>query len=161
ARARAGGRRGDGQRPTDDPDRAKGGSALLGGLGGPGHHAGGTRPGLSGQPKASPDPALGGRGFACARNGGKGSEQRGARPMIWLTWQQHGLMVFVGGLVLVLLVPFLIITGLVMIQESHAALACPPPDTINDCMRGFATLVRDSPVLPVLSSLPLLIGAFI
>ena len=81
--------------------------------------------------------------------------------MIWLTWQQHRLMVFVGGLVLVLLVPFLIITGLVVIQESHAALACPPPDTTNICLSGFAFLVRASPVLPALSSLPLLVGAFI
>lgn len=81
--------------------------------------------------------------------------------MIWLTWQQHRLMVFVGGLVLVLLIPFLIITGLLVIQESQAAIACTPPDTINDCMRGFATLVSTSPVLPALSSLPLLVGAFI
>ena len=81
--------------------------------------------------------------------------------MIWLIWQQHRLMVFVGGLVLVLLIPFLIITGLVVIQESHAAIACPPPDTTNDCLRGFAFLVSTSPVLPALSSLPLLVGAFI
>jgi hypothetical protein len=81
--------------------------------------------------------------------------------MIWLTWQQHRLMVFVGGLVLVLLVPFLIITGLAVIQESHAAIACPPPDTTNLCLSGFAILVRASPVLPALSSLPLLVGAFI
>lgn len=81
--------------------------------------------------------------------------------MIWLTWQQHRLMVFVGGLVLVLLIPFLIITGLVVIQESHAAIVCSPPDTTNLCLSGFAFLVRASPVLPVLSSLPLLVGAFI
>jgi hypothetical protein len=81
--------------------------------------------------------------------------------MIWLTWQQHRLMVFVGGLVLVLLIPFLIITGLVVIQESHAAMACLPPDTTNLCLSGFAFLVRASPVLPALSSLPLLVGAFI
>jgi hypothetical protein len=80
--------------------------------------------------------------------------------MIWLTWQQHRLMVFVGGLVLVLLIPFLIITGLAVIQESHAAMAC-PPDTTNICLNGFAFLVRTSPVLPALSSLPLLVGAFI
>jgi hypothetical protein len=70
-------------------------------------------------------------------------------------------MVFVGGLVLVLLVPFLIITGLDVIQEAHAAIACPPPDTTNICLRRFAILVRTSPVLPALSSLPLLIGVFI
>jgi ABC-type transport system involved in multi-copper enzyme maturation permease subunit len=81
--------------------------------------------------------------------------------MIWLTWQQHRLMVFVGGLVLVLLVPFLIITGLNVIQEAHAAIACPPPDTSNDCLRGFFFLVSTSPVLPALSSLPLLLGAFV
>lgn len=81
--------------------------------------------------------------------------------MIWLTWQQHRLMVFVGGLVLVLLIPFLIITGLVVIQESHAALVCPPPGTIDLCRSGFALLVRDLPVIPALSSLPLLVGAFI
>lgn len=81
--------------------------------------------------------------------------------MIWLTWQQHRLMVFVGGLVLVLLIPLLIITGLVVIQESQAAIACPPPGTTNLCLSGFAFLVRASPVLPTLSSLPLLVGAFI
>ncbi len=51
--------------------------------------------------------------------------------MIWLTWQQHRFMVLVGGLVLVLLVPFLIITGLAVSQEVQAAIACPPPDTTN------------------------------
>lgn len=82
--------------------------------------------------------------------------------MIWLTWQQHRLMVFVGGLVLVLLIPFLISTGLAVIQESHAALACPPPpQDPNACLREFALLVSASPVIPVLSSLPLLVGAFI
>lgn len=82
--------------------------------------------------------------------------------MIWLTWQQHRLMVFVGGLVLVLLIPFLISTGLAVIQESHAALACPPPpQDPNACLREFAFLVSASPVLPALSSLPLLVGAFI
>jgi hypothetical protein len=81
--------------------------------------------------------------------------------MIWLTWQQHRLMVFVGGLALVLLVPFLIITGLAVSQAAHAAVACPPPATTNDCLRDFHSLISMSPVLPVLSSLPLLIGAFI
>jgi ABC-type transport system involved in multi-copper enzyme maturation permease subunit len=55
----------------------------------------------------------------------------------------------------------LIVTGLDVIQEAHAAIACPPPDTTTICLSGFATLVRESPVLPVLSSLPLLLGAFI
>jgi hypothetical protein len=81
--------------------------------------------------------------------------------MIWLTWQQHRLMVLVGGLVLVLLVPFLIMTGLDVIQEAHAAIACPPPATTNSCLSDLAALIRESPVLPVLASLPLLVGAFI
>ena len=82
--------------------------------------------------------------------------------MIWLTWQQHRLMVVVGGLVLVLLVPFLIMTGLDVSQEARAAIACvPPPDDTYLCLRTFATLVRESPVPLVLSSLPLLVGAFI
>jgi hypothetical protein len=82
--------------------------------------------------------------------------------MIWLTWQQHRFMVVVGGLILVLLVPFLIITGLMVSQEARAAIACvPPPDDTYLCLRTFATLVRESPVPLVLSSLPLLLGAFI
>src|SRR5215831_13223782 len=81
--------------------------------------------------------------------------------MIWLTWQQHRFLVLVGGLVLVLLVPFLIMTGLEVSQEAQAAIACPPPTPTNICLSGFATLVRESPALPVLASLPLLLGAFI
>jgi hypothetical protein len=81
--------------------------------------------------------------------------------MIWLTWQQHRLMVFVGGLVLVLLVPFLISTGLEVNQEAQATLACPPPATALDCLRDLRALIAMSPVLPVLASLPLLVGAFI
>jgi hypothetical protein len=82
--------------------------------------------------------------------------------MIWLTWQQHRFMVVVGGLILVLLVPFLIMTGLDVSQAARAAIACvPPPDDPNDCLRTFDTLVQESPVPLVLSSLPLLVGAFI
>ena len=82
--------------------------------------------------------------------------------MIWLTWQQHRFVVFVGGLALVLLVPFLIMTGLDVSQEARAAIACvPPPDDTYLCLRTFDDLVRVSPVPLVLSSLPLLVGAFI
>jgi hypothetical protein len=81
--------------------------------------------------------------------------------MMWLTWQQHRLMVVVGGLVVVLLVPLLIITGLDVIQEAHAAIACPSPASPNDCLRDLHALIAMSPILPVLSSLPLLVGAFI
>jgi hypothetical protein len=81
--------------------------------------------------------------------------------MIWLTWQQHRLMVLVEGLVLVLLVPFLIMTGHMVSQEVQATLACPPPATPMDCLRDLRALIVISPVLPVLSSLPLLLGAFI
>jgi hypothetical protein len=81
--------------------------------------------------------------------------------MIWLTWQQHRLMVLVGGLVLVLLVPFLIMTGLEVSRAAQAALACPPPTPTNICLSAFATLIRESLALPVLASLPLLLGVFI
>src|SRR5262249_24464833 len=81
--------------------------------------------------------------------------------MIWLTWQQNRFTVLVGGLVLVLLVPFLIMTWLEVSQRGRAALECPPPTPTTICLRGFAPLVRESPALPVLASLPLLLGAFI
>ena len=82
--------------------------------------------------------------------------------MIWHPGQQHRFMVFVGGLDMILLVPFLIMTGLDVSQEARAAIACvPPPDDTNLCLRTFETLVHESPVPLVLSSLPLLVGAFI
>jgi len=52
-------------------------------------------------------------------------------------------------------------TGLDVIQVARATTACPLPNTIDDCLRAFSFFVRTSPVLPALSSLPLLVGAFI
>jgi hypothetical protein len=80
--------------------------------------------------------------------------------MIWLTWQQHRLMVLVGGLVLALLVPFLIITGLDVSQAAQATVACPPA-TAGTCLAQFNQFVTTSPVLLTLSSLPLLVGVFV
>jgi hypothetical protein len=80
--------------------------------------------------------------------------------MIWLSWQQHRLMALVGGLVLVLLVPFLIVTGLAVSQAAQAAVACPPA-TADTCLAEFDRLVSASPVLTVLACLPLLVGVFI
>src|SRR5262249_48023194 len=52
-------------------------------------------------------------------------------------------------------------TGLDVIQVARATTACPLPNTTDDCLRAFSFFVRTSPVLPALSSLPLLVGAFI
>ena len=83
--------------------------------------------------------------------------------MIWLSWQQHRVMALIGGLVVVvvvLLVPFLIVTGLAVSQAAQAAVACPPA-TAQTCLAEFHQLVSASPVLVTLSSLPLLVGVFI
>jgi hypothetical protein len=80
--------------------------------------------------------------------------------MIWLCWQQHRIMALFGGLVVVLLVPFLIVTGLAVSQAAQAAVACPPA-TAETCLAEFHQFVSASPVLVTLSSLPLLVGVFI
>jgi hypothetical protein len=80
--------------------------------------------------------------------------------MIWLSWQQHRITALIGGLVVVLLVPFLIVTGLAVSQAAQVAAACPPA-TAGPCLAEFYQFVQASPVLTVLSSLPLLVGVFI
>jgi len=79
--------------------------------------------------------------------------------MIWLTWRQHRFHALVGAGVLVLLVPFLVMTGRHLAELAPSAATC--TGDCQDVIGPFVDYLQRSGVLTLLPLLPLLVGVFV